>query len=298
MSVFLLDASVLSLLSELRLPAVLLIAIVYAGYDLFNKRDIPDTIAYASVLVGIVFTAALDWNTMIYSLLIAIVVGALSYALYRVGQLGLGDGFEFVALSLIIPLQPVPIWLGAVQFGLPFILSIFIATGIAAILLVPIYYISRMKGADFKKVRKGITQNMMVKSAIMVLAYGSLFLFMTYSFGFSYLALAIIAVIAIPSVVMIIFERQIMLQMIRRVYPNKVEAGDIIALDLMKREDVAFFRAKYPKFGKLATEEFVHKVIGVGRKLPVYKNAIPLAFPTLIGVIISLLLGNLLLLII
>ncbi|MDE1870044.1 MAG: prepilin peptidase [Candidatus Micrarchaeota archaeon] len=298
MSVFLFDASVLTMLDQLRLPAVLIIAIIYAGYDLFNKRDIPDTVAYASVLVGILFTAALDWNTMLYSLLIAIVVGALSYALYRVGQLGLGDGFEFVALSLIIPVQPIPIWLGAAQFGLPFILSIFIATGIAAILLVPIYYISRMKSADFKKVRKGITQNMMAKSAIMVLAYGSLFLFMTYSFGFSYLALAIIALIAIPSVVMIIFERQIMLQMIQRVYPNKVEAGDIIAVDLMRKEDVAFFKAKYPKFGKLATEEFVHKVIGVGRKLPVYKNAIPLALPTLIGVVASLLLGNLLLLII
>ncbi|MDE1846296.1 MAG: prepilin peptidase [Candidatus Micrarchaeota archaeon] len=293
-----LDSSTLTTINGLRVPVVLLIALIYAAYDIFNKRDIPDKVAYASLVVGVLFTLALDTQTIIMSALIALVVGALSYALYRVGQMGLGDGFEFVALSLIIPIQPAPWFVFVNQLGLPFILSIFIATGFAAVILVPIYYISKMKRADFGKVRKGITQKMALKAVMMLLAYGALFLFITYSFGFSYVALAIIALIALPSIVVILFEKQMMLQMIEKIYPSSLEEGDIIAMDLMTPKEVAYFKAKYTKFGKLADKKLIERIAGIKRKMPVYKKAIPLALPTLIGTLIAFALGNLLLLVI
>ncbi|MGI0141201.1 MAG: prepilin peptidase [Candidatus Micrarchaeales archaeon] len=285
-------------LNTLRVAALVVIAVIYACYDLFNKRDIPNIVAYASVAVGIVFTLTLGTQTMIFSILVALIVAAVSYVFYKIGQLGLGDGFEFVAISLIIPMQPVPLLLGAAQFGLPFMLSVFIATGFAAIIMVPLYCISRMKSKQRWDALSKASDNTKIKAAIMALAYGSLLLFMIYSFGFSIGALVVIAAIGIPSVMAIFYEKSIMMQMIKNVYPKELDVDDIIAVGLMSKVDIAYFKGRSKSFGKLATFEFVAKAKNLRRKLPVYKNAIPLAFPTLIGVVLALLFGNLLLLIV
>lgn len=284
-------------LESIRLPMLLFIALVYAGFDLFNKRDIPDSIAYISLGIGIIFTLSLPFNEIVYSALVALVVGGISYFLYRAGQLGLGDGFEFVALSLIMPLAPQPLLAMTFQLGLPLILSIFVATGICAIILVPIYYLFIAKKNKLKE-PKVVEGNKTLKAGTMLLAYACLFLFMTYYFGFSFVSLAIVALVAIPSVLMIIYERKIMLQMIAIVPATELENGDIVAVDFMSKKDFAFFRSKYSGFGRLVDLAALKKLSGVKKSLPVYKNAIPLAFPTLLGVVIALLFGNLLLLLI
>jgi len=283
---------------SLRIVALLVIAAVFAAYDLFNKRNIPDMMAFGSVAIGVVFTLALgDVQQIIYSVLVAAVVGALSYLLYKIGQMGLGDGFEFVAISLIIPVQPMPLLSTIGQLGLPFMLSVFVATGVAAIVLVPAYCIGRIKkGKRLEPLRK-IKPNVAVKAAIMLLAYGSLLLFVTYSFGFNLVAWAIVGLIGIPSVVTIIYEGAMKDQMVSWVYPKELEIEDFVAVELMSKKEIAYFSRHYKRFGRVATKEMVSKLKGVRKKLPVYKNAIPLAFPTLIGIVVALLFGNLILLI-
>lgn len=282
----------------LRIAALLIIAIVYACYDLFNRRNIPDMMAYGSVAIGIVFTLALwDVQQILYSAIVAAIVGALSYLLYKVGQMGLGDGFEFVAISLIVPMQPAPLLSAASQLGLPFMLSVFVATGVAAIVLVPAYCIAHMRRGKRLAPIRGMKANTAAKASIMILAYGSLLLFVTYSFGFSIVAWAIIALIGVPSVVAIIYEEEMKAQMVRWVYPRELEVEDFVAVELMGKKDIAFFAKRYKEFGRVATKEMVGKLSSLRKKLPVYKNAIPLAFPTLIGIVAALLFGNLILLI-
>ncbi|MDE1825349.1 MAG: prepilin peptidase [Candidatus Micrarchaeota archaeon] len=275
----------------LRVAILVIMALVYALYDVFNKRDIPDVLAYLSVGIGVVFTLTLGFPTIIYSALIAIVIGAASYLLYKGGQLGLGDGFEFVAISLMMPIQGVPLLLQTTQFSLPFMLSVFVSTGITTIVLVPLYYIFRMK----EKLPKKVGVNQIVKAATLVVAYAVLFLFVTLAFGFRPVVLGMLSVIAAASAAMVIYEDSIMRMMVERVYPKQLDDGDIIAIEMMSKADLEFFRGKSKDFGKLATEKLIGKLSRIKRRIPVYKNAVPLAFPTLIGVVAALLFGNLLL---
>ncbi|MDE1850760.1 MAG: prepilin peptidase [Candidatus Micrarchaeota archaeon] len=282
----------------LRIAALLAIGIVFAAYDIFNRRNIPNVFAFGSVAIGAVFTLALgDVQQIVYSVLVASVVGALSYLLYKIGQMGLGDGFEFVAISLIMPLQPAPLLQAVGQLGLPFMLSVFVAAGIAAIVLVPAYCIAKMRRGKRLEPLIKIRPNTAIKAAIMLLAYGALLLFVTYSFGFNLIAWAIVVLIGIPSVVAIIYEGAMKEQMVKWVYPKELEAEDFIAIELMGRKEEAYFGRRYKKFGRVATKEMVLRLRGAKRKLPVYKNAIPLAFPTLIGIVAALLFGNPILLI-
>ena len=278
-------------LDALRIAVLIIIALIYAAYDVFNKRDIPDVLAYLSLAVGAVFTLTLGFPTIIYSALVAIAIGAISYLLYKGGQLGLGDGFEFVAISLIMPVQGIPILLQTNQFGLPFMLSVFVATGITTIVFVPLYYISKMK----KKLPQRLEAKQLVKAGTLVIAYGVLFLFVTWAFGFKPAVLCILGIIAAASAVMILYERDMMRMMVENVFPKQLDDGDIIAIEMMSAKNVAFFKEKSKNFGKLATIELIRKLSGVKKKIPVYKKAIPLALPTLIGVLVALLFGNLLL---
>ncbi|MDE1762147.1 MAG: prepilin peptidase [Candidatus Micrarchaeota archaeon] len=278
-----------------RLIALIAMVIIYAIYDVFNKRDIPDAFAYVSVFIGVIFTLVLGLHTIEFSALVAIVVGALSYVLYRVGQLGLGDGFEFVAISLLIPIQPSPLLFGGQQFGMPFILSVFVATGFTAIVFVPLYYILKMNSKSRKEARSLIGSREAAKAAILIVAYASLLLFVTYLFGFNPVAAAIISLIAVFSALMALFEKGIMRQMIALIYPRELEDGDIIAEDMMAVRDIAYFRKISPGFGRLVTPGIITKIARVRRRIPVYKHAVPLAVPTLVGVGAALLFGNLLL---
>lgn len=113
----------------IRAVILLAIALVYAIYDLFNKRNVPDSFVYASAIIALLVTFTYSIGTIGISILIATVIGSIGYVLYRAGILGAGDFFEFMAISLIFPYQPAPLIVGIGQLNIPFILSIFIATG-------------------------------------------------------------------------------------------------------------------------------------------------------------------------
>src|SRR5208283_86630 len=124
----------------LRLVSLVAIALVYMLFDLFNKRNIPELFAYGSVAYGLLLTVLyLNASAIAFSVAIAAVVLGLGYLVYRAGYLGAGDVFEFAALSLILPFQAVPLLLNIPQFGIPFIVSVFMGGGIAALVAVPLY---------------------------------------------------------------------------------------------------------------------------------------------------------------
>jgi hypothetical protein len=276
-------------------PMISLIAIsvLYAAFDLFNKRNVPDAFAYASVLAGLTITLAFHQADLILSLLVAAIVGSLGYLVYRMGLWGAGDYFELMAISLIMPVQPTPIFASVAQLGLPFILSVFVATGFAAIWIVPIYYLLftrrpwQMK-PDIKHVSYGIS---------LFLLYAMLFLFVYYFYSFSLYRLMLIALVAIPSALTLVFEDEITARMVKRIRPRALDEGDIIALNMMTSNERRYF-FRYPGFGRLATKALIARMRNSKRSLPVYRNAAPLAVFILIGVVISLFFGNVVLFIV
>jgi hypothetical protein len=279
--------------SSISLLLLLGVALIYAALDVFNNRNVPNWFAYACVVIGLAVTFAFDSSVLVFSLAVAAFVGAFGYFIYRAGFWGAGDVFELVAVSLLLPVQPAPLAVQASQLGLPFVLSVFIATGISAIWLVPAYYLltNRRKGAKSKVGARRISFG-----ALMLATYAALFLMICQFYGFSTLRLAILLMVAIPSVFALIFEERITAGMVRLVHPRELEEEDMLALNLMSKKDVERLSKKYRSFGRLVTRRFIAEAKASRERLPVYRNAPPLALFILMGVVASLLFGNLVLL--
>ncbi|MCL5239263.1 MAG: hypothetical protein M1286_02205 [Candidatus Marsarchaeota archaeon] len=269
------------------LLSLIAISVMYAAFDVFNKRNVPDVFAYASVAVGIAITLAFHQSELVFSLIVALIVGTIGYVVYRLGLWGAGDYFELVAISLILPVQPAPLFFGVAQLGLPFILSVFVGTGFAAIWIVPIYYLFFMKRAW---VKKPDAKHVYYGLSLFVL-YMLLLLFIYYFYGYALGRLALIMIVAVPSALTLVFEEEITSRMVERIPTKKLEEGDIIAFNMMSKNEMRYF-SKYSGFGRLATRSLIARIKNAKMQLPVYRNAAPLALFILIGIGVSLFFGN------
>lgn len=268
---------------------------MYALLDLFNKRNVPNIFAYATVLVGLIFTVSYGHSVMWTSFLIAAIIAIIGYVTYKVGLLGAGDVFEFLFISLMLPIQPVPFISHLQQLNFPFILSVFITTGYAAMLVTPVYY--TLKGMRKLKGKKPSEMRTHPLTMLAMLgSYAMLIVFMAVISPFKEFAILLILFAAVPSLIVMLYEKYIYEGMTLRVHPKELEDGDIIALNMMSKPDIAYFSKKYRHFGRLVDKRLMHAMAKEKRELPVYKNAIPLATFTFVAVIVSLAIGNIILL--
>lgn len=287
-------------ISTVRVIVVIAMAFVYLLFDVLNKRNVPTLYAYSTVVLALVLTATLGSLQLIgESLLISAVIAGLGYIVYRIGQLGAADVIELTAISLIIPIQPAAYFVSQPQLGLPFIISVFIATGVSALILVPMYYVPRARKVLKKDILHMITNRDVLKGILILVAYGAFIAFWTYEIGMSAAGIALVAVIMIGASATVMFQKPITDSMVDYLSPSKFEEGDIIALNLMSKAEIAAARKKINGFGKLVTLSILkqiqkHRVPG---KFPVYRQAMPFAVPIFIGLAVSLLYGNIILLI-
>lgn len=281
----------------LRIALLLAIAIAYAAFDVFNKRNVPDIFVYAALMVGILVTFTYSIPTIEISLVTAAVIGAGGYALYRKGLMGAGDFLEFATISLLLPIQPVPLLSKLPQFGFPFIFSVFIATGYTAVIGMLIYYLGRayMKGKiRFSEVSRG----KLYKGLGIFVAYLLMLAFISYLAGIKIVAVFLVLVIGAASSLTIIFERQVNSQMITYVYPSRLTGEDMIATNFMSESEIKYFSGKSKHFGRLVTRSLLKDIRGVRRKVPLYTHGVPLALFAFLAIVLSLLFGNILLYII
>ena len=107
-----------------RILVLVVVALVYAVFDVFNKREVPGIVAYASIAIGVACLATYaSLPVAEISAAVSAVIAAAGYISYRRGFLGAGDVFEVVAITLIMPLQPAPLLVGVQPFVLPFVVS-------------------------------------------------------------------------------------------------------------------------------------------------------------------------------
>lgn len=267
-----------------RFGFLLFFSILYAYFDVFHKRNVPDELVYASLFVGMISTLFYQFSIIFYSFLIAVFVGAVGYLLYKVGLLGLGDGLEMVFISLMFPFQPQPL-INIPQLNLPFILSVFVAAGFATIISLPIYYFAKAK-------RFTTNKNSILKAAIVFLSYLILVMLVYLLFGFRIIATIFILTIASFSALLFLIEGEINKMMVVWVYPDSLEENDIIATNLMNKEELTFFKTRYKKFDRLADRELIEAIKKYRKKIPVYKKAIPFSLFIFIGILIALLIGD------
>jgi hypothetical protein len=277
---------------EVIFAILLVIASVYAIFDVFNKRNIPNVFVYASLIVAFGITLTYGIGTIEYSILIAAVSAILGYLLYKKGFIGGGDIVEFIAISLILPIQPATATYAAINVQTPFIISVLLAAGYVVSLYIPIYYLRKTP----KKLH--MDRNRMLSGTVLLLSYAVLIAVMYLLSYINAVGVALLGIIGIASFLIIIFESSIYWGMVSMLMPKELEPGDMIATNLMDKKDLAYFKNKSKNFNRLVTKKLLSEIRGVKKKIPVYRNSVPFALFILIGIIISLLFGNLMLLII
>lgn len=277
--------------SSVTIGILIVITAVYAYLDVFNKRNVPNYFVYATLAIGIV-VSLLSGVNLEFTYGIAIVIGIAGYLLYRAGLLGGGDVFEFIFICLVMPSWPQALYLNIFQFYLPFVISVLIASGYTSLLFIPIYYVVVKKHAH------GLTApslKSMKLAAVLFIAYVAFMTILYLSLRIGALGIALLTALAVASFFTIIYEKDIYLGMVSFISPQALEEGDMIAVNLMSKKDFAYF-SRYDGFGRLATKTLIAKMRGAKKKLPVYRDSVPFSAFVFIGVIISLAVGNIILL--
>jgi len=282
----------------LRIASVVVIALVYMLFDVLNKRNVPSIFAYATLVYVFVLTLLyLNITSILSSTAIALVVLGVGYIIYKIGQLGAADVIEFAALSLIMPIQMAPLLAANIsQFGLPFMLSMLLNTGIVALILVPVYYIPKARRSLKKPLSSFIDSTDILKAAVLAVAYLAFIVFAVRFAGMGYIGMAILLLLLVCSCAIMLLSVPITRSMIKYVSAADFEEGDIIAFNLMDQGSIARIKSKVKGFDRLLTNDLIKELKRkrIKEKLPVYKEAMPFALPIFAGVIISIALGNLL----
>ncbi len=279
-----------------RVASLVAVALLYLLYDLFNNRSIPSVFAYATVAFGVFMTILyFNYAMILISIAVAAAIFGIGYLLYRKGQLGFGDITEFAALSLIFPFQQTPLMNNLYQYNIPFIVSVVIAAGLAAILIVPIFYIPAAKKKFPKALINYISKKDASRSIIVGLSYMLLIAVMVLFVRIQIYGILILAALTFGSVFTILFENPITNSMVANVGINELEEEDIIAMNMLSEKTKRKLNSEIKGFTGLVTRDMIVKMKRkhIKIKLPVYKKGIPFAVPLFVGVIITLLFGNL-----
>lgn len=284
----------LPLLLYARLTALMVIAIAYAAFDVFNKRNVPDIFAYAALAVAFLLTLTYGTKTIEISLLITAIIIALGYIVYKKGVMGAGDFLEFATISLILPIQPAALLSAVPQLGFPFIFSVLISTGYTAVISMMLYYLA--KAAIHGKIHTSrLRPGSLRAGALLLLAYLAMLAVISYFTGFRLIPSLLILSIGVASSITVVFDKELNAQMVSYAYPRELHPEDMIATNLMSPEDKSYFMKKSKHFGRLVTKALIRDIRDTKRKVPLYTSGVPLALFALLGIIISLAFGNILL---
>ena len=280
----------------INVTVLLIVTAIYALLDVFNRRNVPNYVAYITLLIGVAM-ALLSGTNYILNFGIAILIGILGYVLYRAGLLGGGDVFEFVFIALVMPMWPQPFAYGMqlhTQFFIPFIISVLIAAGYFSLLFIPVYYLGKKGHLRAIKRTRPRDRKSMKMGAVILCGYIIFTVALYYMLGVTPLGLGLIAVLAITSFITIVYQHSVYLEMVEFVYPEQLEEGDMIAINLITRKNIMLLKDK-SGFGRLATSKMIKNLRGVKVKVPVYKDSVPFSAFVFIGVVITLIFGNLIL---
>ena len=281
--------------SQIDLAILLLISLIYAVYDVFNRRNVPNSFVYFTILVGMAMAFLSNSGMLlITTFVVALVIGAIGYTIYRAGLLGAGDVLELVFIALIMPMWSNPFIENTYQWNVPFVLSVIIAAGYASLIFIPIYYLLVKKQP--KNAPKPNRKRMMI-GAIFFIVYMIFIIVMRYLYSINLVGSALIFLLAFFAGITMIYDQRIYLGMVEFMYPSKLEEGDMIATNLMSKNDLEVFQAK-SNFGRLASEKLISEIKNIKVKLPVYRDSVPFSLFIFIGVLISLAYGNIILMMI
>jgi len=277
-------------LEALRIAVALIGTAVCAYYDIFNNKNIPERVLQiflaAAIIVSVV---AFDPIATPYGLAAGAILFIGNFLLYKMGYLGGADVPILTAIAVLLPAQPTLLLIDKAGSWITFPFIIHVLT--AAFITFMLHLLVRTVPYAFKMVGKkgAIHWSQWFGAFAILLSYGFLSMMMASMPILSGAYVLFLAMLAGVSVYFVLFKQAINDSMIEWKPAKQVEVEDIIAPEKMDSTDVT----KY-SIGRLVDAAEWKRLQHVKSKIPVYSGLLPFVPHILIGLVISLLFGNVL----
>ncbi|VVB98660.1 Uncharacterised protein [uncultured archaeon] len=277
---------------EFRVAAVLLFTGAAAYYDIFNRKWVPNWLVYGFIIVSLLLNVVFfNYDVMLRALVFGIAVFLLTYPLYRMGQIGGADTYVMAGIAIAIPFLPSSL-LGIEQSSpYPFVLSVLVPTGVFFILhmlarFVP--YISRQLANGKARFAK----NDLLGAGVILVAFAAFMLILLQlPVVLPPWYFAIISFLVVALVFFSLFKSQVKDSMVEQMGVAKLQEEDVLALEKMDKGLVA----KLALSPLLTAKSIALLKKSKIRSVPVY-TGMPFFLPYLfLGVVASLLFGDILL---
>jgi len=265
-------------------------------YDLTQNRTVPDWLTFGLVGIGMICAIITFDAASAVSVFVPVVfVIGIGYPLYRMGQIGGADVLLYAAIALLVPYAPKGLLVEAQPsylMQLPFILSIFLASGV----LFGIVTFARYAPAALEALANGkvkLTKEQAAYSLVMLAAGAAVSAFgIQGSMPVAFVAAVVFSVVI--SVFFYVFKDFVARKfLVREVAIAQIDEEDVLAVEEMRP-------ALVKKFGlqRLLTANEIAKLKKTGlKKFPVYKNLPAFTPYVLIALVLSVLFGDLALLV-
>ena len=247
-------------------------------FDLFNNKNVPEKFLYAFLAVAFLFNIAFfDYDVFVYAVVLAFVLFALGFAMYRLGQIGGADVFVIAALVLLLPINPSYL---AVPFNYPLIFSVLIFGG-AIFALYSIFFFAKILSS---KKTKSKPKYIYIS---LFLVYG-LFAYLFFNapfFSMAYFAIA--SILLLSSIIFLVYRDAILEATMDQVFVKDLEPEDVL---VPERMDV---HMKKMGLGNVLGQKDIDALKRSGTKhVWVYSNLPPFLPFLFIGLILALVFGN------
>lgn len=247
-------------------------------YDLFNNKNVPEKFLYAFLAIAFLFNIVFfDYDVFVYSVVLAFVLFALGFAMYRLGQLGGADVFVIAALVLLLPIHPSYL---DVPFNYPLIFSVLIFGG-AAFALYSIFFFAKVLA---QKKTKSKPRYIYLS---LFLVYG-LFAYLFFNapfFSMAYFAIA--SILLLSSIIFLVYREAIMEATMEQVFVKDLEPEDVLVKERMD------LHMRKMGIGNVLSPKDIAALRKSGTKhVWVYSNLPPFLPFLMVGLLLALFFGN------
>jgi hypothetical protein len=137
---------------------IALLGLAYSSYTDIKTGEVSDRLSHSMIGIGAILVAfSFPFWQAVTIIGLGILIFVVGFILYIFGQIGGGDVKLFTALTLLIPYYPTSlrplseaIGISPVSSTLPFIISVFILSGIFFMLFIPIAYLRKLSAKKNK----------------------------------------------------------------------------------------------------------------------------------------------------
>lgn len=247
-------------------------------YDLFNNKNVPEKFLYAFLAVAFLFNIVFfDYDVFVYAGVVAFILFAIGFAMYRLGQIGGADVFVIASVVLLLPVHPSYM---IVPYNWPFIFSILIFGG-AAFALYSIFFFAKILSA-----KKAKSKPKYKYLALFLVYWLFAYLFFNAPF-FSMAYFAIASILLLSSIIFLVYRDAIMEATMDQVFVKDLEPEDVL---VPERMDV---HMKKMGLGNVLGQKDIDALKKSGTKhVWVYSNLPPFLPFLFIGLILALFFGN------